>query len=368
MDKWRRMMILWLLLAAASGPVFSAEWTARTNKQLDALVTSCVVVPCSFKLSGGNLHSKRLSGSWHLLSDREKLVYHEDKTMIMEYFRDRTQMLGRLGEGNCTLQITEVKEHDKDPFCFRIESSEKENDGFSFMENCVQLRILSNPLKPRLHHPQTAIQGDSYTVICSVIHTCPTHVPTLKWNRGPKDSTTDLPNDYKEKGDGSWEVLSVVTFTPEEKDDHTEINCTATFNGGMSSSAVHPLFVKRKENYNHVIIPTAVGIGTAMIFGAICILMMKKYKRHIAELQSRDGSTWNRLSRLSRRILSGAQGPFHSEQRLSNVNTTSFGEQKVSKPRFPSPKSQPRSNKNKEDHDDDDDYINTMDLNIYGNL
>lgn len=77
---------------------------------------------------------------------------------------------------------------------------------------------------------------------------------------------------------------------------------------------------------------------------------------------------WNRLSRMSRRVRSGGPGRSHSDQRPKNGISQSYAEEKVPKPRFPSPKSQPKSCNYKADPDDGDDYVNTADLNIYGNL
>ncbi|CAI5662733.1 unnamed protein product [Oreochromis niloticus] len=113
-------------------------------------------------------------------------------------------MLGELGQNNCSLEITDVRNHDNGPFCFRVELVRTENndptkDMFSFVEDCVELNMLSI------------------------------------------------------------------------------------------------------ENYNHIIIPAVVGIGTALLFGIFCIFMAKKYKNRIAELQNQEGTMWNRLSRLSRR-------------------------------------------------------------------
>lgn len=33
-----------------------------------------------------------------------------------------------------------------------------------------------------------------------------------------------------------------------------------------------------KQNYNYIIIPTVVAIGTAAVFGVFCFFMVKKYK------------------------------------------------------------------------------------------
>ncbi|XP_044063626.1 myeloid cell surface antigen CD33 [Siniperca chuatsi] len=389
MDKERKMMTFCLLLAAISSPVLSGEWKANVVKTLDALVTSCIVVPCSFTHPKERLPTSKLRGIWHKSRNRDQRIYSDDQTQVLENFRGRTRLLGRLGDNNCTLEITEIKDHDNGPFCFRIELARTETDTstvdkFSFLEDCVEFRMLSDPPKPTLIHPKTAIQDHPYTVVCSVTHTCPSHVPKLTWSRGTADTEV-----HREISLGLWETQSILTFIPEEKDDHSEVTCTSQFNGHKTSSSTLKLYVKRTENYKHIIIPSVVGIGTAVIFAVFCIFMVKKYKKRIAELQSQDGSMWNRLSRLSRRIRSDGPGPSRSDQRRSiwsrfsrrpkgntmdsghmpnNVNSKSCADQNFSKPRFPSPKSQPKSCNYKEDLDDGDDYINTADLNVYGNL
>ncbi|XP_074510088.1 myelin-associated glycoprotein-like [Sebastes fasciatus] len=302
MDKERKMMMFCLLLAAFSSPVFTGEWKANVVKELDALVTSCVVVPCSFTHPKGNLPTTRIRGIWHRSTDRDQRIYFEDSTQVLENFRGRTRLLGHLGQNNCTLEIIEIKDHDNGPYCFRMELAEAElstTDKFSFVEDCVKFTMLPDPPKPNLDHPKTAIQGRHYTVTCSVTHTCPSHVPKLTWSRPTKDD--EVVEVHRENRFGYWEAKSILMFTPEKEDDHREVTCTAQFSGGMTSSTKLTLYLKRTENYNHIIIPTAAAIGTAVIFAVFCIFMVKKYKTRIAELQNQEGSVWNRLSRLSRR-------------------------------------------------------------------
>lgn len=270
-------MITCMLFAAICSSVSSDEWKANIVKSIDALVTSCVVVPCSFSHTGGNLPSSRLRGIWHYKEDRNKAIYHEDKSRIQDNFKDRTTLVGRLGQNNCTLEITEVKDHDNGPFCFRVELVRTENndptrDMFSFVDNCVELNMLPEPLKPTVIKPKTATQGEPYTVTCSVTHTCPTHVPKLSWNL----DSTNIIEHHKDIKQGNWETQSILTFIPEEKDDNKEITCTAEFNGGRTSPETFTLHVK--QNYNHIIIPSVVGIGTTVAFVLVCIFMIKKYK------------------------------------------------------------------------------------------
>ncbi|MEQ2263584.1 hypothetical protein XENORESO_010052, partial [Xenotaenia resolanae] len=367
--------------------VFGEEWRATVSKNLEALVGSCVVLPCTFTHPASFLSNSRLRGIWHRKDKSEEIFYHDDHTKILDSFKGRTKLLGNLGENNCTLEIIEVKDHDNGPFCFRIEYVRKDNnqpttEKFSFVEECAEIKMLYDTPKPKLGPLKTAIPGKAYTVTCSVRHTCPSRLPQFTWSRGSKDEISEV---HKHIHLGIWETESMLAFIPEEKDDDTELTCTATFNGGRKSFTTLLLNVKRTENYNHIIIPTVAVAATAVLFGLLCVLMVKKYKKRIQELQSQEGSMWNRMSRLSRRLRSGASGPTRSDQRRSiwsrfsrrpqrdaydqspnNANTC--GGQKASKPRFPSPKSQPKSCNYNQDIDDDDDYINTAEQNVYGNI
>ena len=134
-------------LSAVSSPVFTEEWKAKVVKNLDALVTSCVVVPCTFTHPKGNLPTSRLRAIWHRSDKRDEKIYYDDKTQVLENFRGRTRLLGHLGQGNCTLEITEMKNHDNGPYCFRIELARTETDTstpdkYSFVEDCVEFTML----------------------------------------------------------------------------------------------------------------------------------------------------------------------------------------------------------------------------------
>lgn len=68
-------------------------------------------------------------------------------------------------------------------------------------------------------------------------------MPNLTWSRGNADEVTEM---NKELTLGYWEILSILTFIPKERDDHSELTCTATFNGGKTSSTTMKLYVKRE--------------------------------------------------------------------------------------------------------------------------
>ena len=134
-------------LSAISSPVFTAEWKAYVVKELDALVSSCIVVPCKFTHPEGNLPTSRIRGIWHLSDKRDQRIYYEDATQVLENFMGRTKLLGHLGQSNCSLEIVKIKDHDNGPFCFRIELTKKPeadaaDNKFSFEEDCISFKML----------------------------------------------------------------------------------------------------------------------------------------------------------------------------------------------------------------------------------
>lgn len=91
--------------------------------------------------------------------------------------------------------------------------------------------------------PAEAIVGHPYTLICSVTHTCPSNLPELTWSRGRANEVTQVPRVCQL---GYCEVQSILTFIPQEEEDHSEITCTAKFYGGRSSFVTRKLYVKRE--------------------------------------------------------------------------------------------------------------------------
>lgn len=144
-----------------------------------------------------------------------------------------------------------------------------------------------------------AVQDQPFIITCSVTHTCPSYSPNLTWSRGEEDEISQL---RRELPHGNWEVLSILTFIAKDKDDHSEVRCTANFDGGKKASTTVTLYLKReifslfsglptisavynhnavfigKESYRHIIIPAVVGTGTAAIFGVALFFILKKYR------------------------------------------------------------------------------------------
>lgn len=269
-------------LSVCTIPTSTGEWRVMVPKELDALVTSCVVIPCSFTHTHGNLPASRQKAIWYLSSNPNHHVYNEDDEDVRDKFKERTKLLGQLGQNNCTLEIKDIKDHDNGPFCLKIDVFQDDaqntpTDSHSFVNDCVQFKILrmllniqnfidkfhiwsthhtwlvststlcfiADPPKPRVTPPEAAYEDQLYTLTCSVTHTCPGpfHRPNLTWSRGEEGKVIVM---HRELQHGYWEVLSILTLMPSDKDDHSEVTCTAQFNGGRTASTTMTIYLKRE--------------------------------------------------------------------------------------------------------------------------
>ncbi|XDV31926.1 hypothetical protein PO909_002849 [Leuciscus waleckii] len=380
-----RVLLCWCQVLCAV--VFGDVWKVEVESKIDALVSSCVVLPCTFKYPAQEQPSSRIKAMWHTQTNMEDYIYHNDPTRVKDSFKGRTKLIGSLGDSNCSLEIDGVRNHDNGPYCFRVELETSKKDKYSFVQNCVTIKMIEKASKPELLAETSVKEGQPAIFKCSVRHTCTSHQPTLSWSHPGKNITS-----YKDIGHGNWEAESLLTFTPTKEDDHSSVTCTVKYHGSVEGEmqATHQIFVKEQATLSHILIPTISGLGAALLVGLLCFFVVKKYKKRIAELQSRnDNGIWNRLSRMSRRFRSGegssdlggreqrrsiwsrfsrrGQGrqiDRNIDNRANNVCTVS-GNKPFDKPRMPSPKSKAKCYSG---DDFDDDYTNTADLNLYGNI
>lgn len=130
---------LYVSSTAIFASVFSDVWKAEVVSPVEALVSSCVVLPCKFSYPGTRFSDSRIKGIWHKQTDRNDRIYDEDHHLIGDNFKGRTKLVGRLSEKNCSLEIDDVKDHDDGPFCFRAELPADQK--FSFVEKCVTITM-----------------------------------------------------------------------------------------------------------------------------------------------------------------------------------------------------------------------------------
>ncbi|KAL1261110.1 hypothetical protein QQF64_008937, partial [Cirrhinus molitorella] len=270
--------------------VFADVWKVKVEYEMEALVSSCVVVPCSFTYPAQQQPSDRIRAMWHMKDKWDEIIFHKDSTRVLDNFKGRTKLLGSLGGCNCTLEIDEVRNHDNGPYCFRVELETSVKDKYSFVDNCVSFKMIEQASKPELQAEQSVQEGEPAVFKCSVRYTCPSHQPTLTWSHPGK-----IIMSYKDIGRGKWEAESLLTFTPTKEDDHSDITCTVKYHGNVKGemTTTRPIFVKEQANFHfymqsHIFIPIISGLGAALLVGLLCFFIVIRYVKRIADLQSRN--------------------------------------------------------------------------------
>ncbi|XP_051720085.1 uncharacterized protein LOC127496289 isoform X1 [Ctenopharyngodon idella] len=379
------------------------QYEADVIPKITALTRSCVVIPCSFKMEEENT---RLRVLW--VTKKGGYMFHTDSHDVLDNFRGRTKLLGNPDEQNCTVEMDNVQTHDNGPFCFK---AEKENEKYSFNNSCVFIIMRASPDKPVMSSlPEDIEPGTRVTVKCSVNHTCSSHPPKITWSVPTARETIS----HNHMGGGIWETVSAVTFIPTGYEEKDEIVCSANFWGGKTQNNTAFLSVKRVQEIKletfglYAIAPSLVFILICVLAG-VCIYK----RRHRQPCQDMQGlqtqsehrrSLWNRFSshfnmpdgRAAwtnrgdrsdiRNIENAPARPLKPEQRRSiwtrfsrhqsprnnanlrveyktNNTCTVSGNKPFSKPRMPSPKSEPKSYP-----DYDAEYTNMDELNMYGNI
>lgn len=109
--------------------LFAAFLVADVPFRFTALTRSCVVIPCSFQHEADvilkrGIWSKKTGGA----------IYHNAQSFVLDHFKGRTKLVGNLDEGDCSLEIDDIKPFDNGPFCFHAEG---EHQTYRFNNSCV---------------------------------------------------------------------------------------------------------------------------------------------------------------------------------------------------------------------------------------
>uniref|UniRef100_A0A3Q2PY36 Si:dkey-238d18.9 n=1 Tax=Fundulus heteroclitus TaxID=8078 RepID=A0A3Q2PY36_FUNHE len=181
---------------------------------------SCVVIPCSFH---DDEDQPMTRGIWYKKTGG--IVYHNARSAILDHFKDRTRIVGNLNEGDCSLEVDDIKPFDNGPFCFYAQNGEK---NYRFNNSCVFI-VMKSPDKPVMSSvPAQVNAGSTVTVSCSVSHSCSSHPPEISWSVPP------INNDVSDTlvSRGVWKRTSTITFMVAAGDGLKNLTCTATFWGG----------------------------------------------------------------------------------------------------------------------------------------
>ncbi|XP_062996383.1 myelin-associated glycoprotein-like isoform X2 [Elgaria multicarinata webbii] len=224
MKHFSKYLRLTFLLVLFYSPV-SAAWTSTLPSSIQALRGSCVVIPCSFTYPGSRESwGGKFSVTWYQYRSRgyPEIYSSKSSSTVLPEYQGRTEVLGDLEMGNCTLSINPVNNADAMSYYVWINP---ESVKHRFYDVTVQVIVTDTPNQLELSDPGLLTEGDRTMVTCSTLHTCPLAPPTLSWNHlGARAVTIQ-----ERRAWGAWKTESGFSFSPSHKDHGRFLQCTATF-------------------------------------------------------------------------------------------------------------------------------------------
>ncbi|KAJ4931046.1 hypothetical protein JOQ06_025346 [Pogonophryne albipinna] len=213
----------------------ASSWTIKMPSSIKGLPGSCVVIPCSFSYPDPGKKVTEFIGMWSEAS--HQVIYHPEKSKIMQQYRNRTELLGDVRQKICTLKIDPLQQSDQGPFHFRIEMTDYEK--FSYIDNAVSITMISELNTIGFSMKEEVTEGQSVSASCSVSHSCPTSPPVFTWSHSGEEHVQP-----QQLEDGQWSATSTLTFQPTSADHNKPVQCTVTYKGGQHHKTSRTLKVK----------------------------------------------------------------------------------------------------------------------------
>ncbi|KAK2844918.1 hypothetical protein Q5P01_011577 [Channa striata] len=187
-----------LIFAALCMEVHTASPVPSVPEHVQALVGSCVVIPCSFPPPAHHPRAKRdkldvklsFRGGSYVFPLRSTAFNSYDRSQVSRDFRGRTSLFGQIADGDCSLKIERISQDDSRKFEITLKKGEDllwgKPAGFN-------LDVADTPAAPVISDMLSVTVGQLVTLNCSVFYHCPSSPPTLKWiwERGAQQNGTE---------------------------------------------------------------------------------------------------------------------------------------------------------------------------------
>ncbi|KAK5862485.1 hypothetical protein PBY51_017876 [Eleginops maclovinus] len=258
--------------------------------KFNALTRSCVVIPCSVPYQ--EVHYTR--GIWSKKTG--DTIYHNAQSKVIDHFKGRTKITGDLTNGDCSLEIDDIKPFDNGPFCFYAEIGHERH---KFNNSCVFIVMKASPEKPVMTPvPAEVDAGFTINVSCSVIHTCVSHPPVFSWS--VPIITSKVKNTMMTMG--VWEMTSTITFIAAGGDGVINLTCTAISWRDKQRASTVQLTVKGSSSWPVVVAVSALSLIVIIIAAVIGVVFFRRRRRPNNSLTTpprpeKRRSLWDRVSR-----------------------------------------------------------------------
>ncbi|KAF4104365.1 uncharacterized protein LOC131554107 isoform X1 [Onychostoma macrolepis] len=346
-------------------------WEVRMPKEIHGLKGSCLVIPCSFSYTSNPPTNPRRVVWYQWVSKGYPLVYDPwYPNDVIEKFRGNTYLYGN-SSWDCSLLIKNLKpSHHGEKIYTWIDPENIGKSTYAFYDVTSTILVDADPQFPSIYGGERT--GETITVVCSAFHTCPYIKPTITLNG--IEGSDQIDNEHFK--DGLWKIT--LTCTGVVKTESSTVECSVTYHGGITVAATKDINAWYADSTHtgvktvglYIIAPSLVFLLTCII--ATFIIYKKRHRQPLNNMQGslttfeQRRSRWNRFSRQFSRS-EGRAGWSNRENRSEiRTNACTVTENKpFSKPRMPSPKSEPKSYSG---HDSDAEYTNMDELNMYGNI
>ncbi|XP_039626515.1 Schwann cell myelin protein-like [Polypterus senegalus] len=210
----------------------AASWNVKIPRSMSVVERSCVIIPCSF-----SPESKVTSIHWYQFANigYPKVFDSKEPWSVLSEFKERTNLVGKVEDGNCTLKISGARMSDNGVRLYAWPNPDQYSS-YKFYDQTVQLLVSGQAPAPQMSNPTDLADGQLATVQCEAVHSCPDSPPALTWNWNDGVVTVDhFVNDVV----GNWKLKSVFSWTASRIDDGKKLSCTVRHEGGrMAVSSV----------------------------------------------------------------------------------------------------------------------------------
>nr|XP_055053803.1 sialoadhesin-like [Misgurnus anguillicaudatus] len=210
------------------------SWEVKMPSEIHGLKGSCLVIPCSYSYTSNPPTNPRRVVWYQWVSKSYPIVCDPwNPGKVIDKFRGKTDIYRHNNSGqDCSLVIKSVDlSHNEEKIYTWIDP---ENIGwrtFKFYDITSTIIVDTNPQQPIITISGGLKTGDSITVACYTLHTCPYRKPniTMKGIEG-SDNVDDVRME-----NGQWKTT--LTRTGVVKAEHSDIECTVTHHGGKTARA-----------------------------------------------------------------------------------------------------------------------------------
>uniref|UniRef100_A0AAQ5XUU5 Ig-like domain-containing protein n=1 Tax=Amphiprion ocellaris TaxID=80972 RepID=A0AAQ5XUU5_AMPOC len=188
-----------LIFAALWRGVQAVSPVPSVPDRVQALVGSCVVIPCSFTpLAPRPFRGRkervdvrlRFRGGGHFFPLRSTAFNSEDRDQVSRDFQGRTSLFGRIADGDCSVKIERIRQDDPQVFEIALKTGD---DLLWGKPSSFNLDVIESPEAPVISGMLSATEGQLVTLNCSVSYHCPSRPPALqwRWERGAQMNNTE---------------------------------------------------------------------------------------------------------------------------------------------------------------------------------